>query len=96
MPFHEGRGVGPTDAKITVSLEIENSYELYEDETTHVVDREVNAPSDYSEETLDSWAYDVLFDFTGVGHTDGNSWYDVTITACSDPQLVGKQFDFGY
>lgn len=82
--------------KLTVSLEIENAYELYDNETTYVVDQVVDAPADHDEDTLRVWAEDALLPFTGVGHFDGDSWYDVTVTACSDPKLVGERFEFGY
>jgi hypothetical protein len=31
-----------------------------------------------------------------AGRTDGNSWYDVTVTASSDPWLLDREFSFGY
>lgn len=84
-------------ADFTISLEIENAYELYEDETTHVNDLVLPAPPDDRESPeFEQWAEEHIQPLTGVGHTDGNSWYDVTVTACSDESLVGHNFDWGY
>jgi predicted DNA-binding transcriptional regulator YafY len=85
-------------ARVTVSLTIENHYELYESVTTHVDDAPVEAPDpdDLAADDLDDWATDQLYDYTGTDHVDGDSWYDVTITASSEPRLVWKEFGFGY
>lgn len=87
-----------TTPTITISLEIENTYELYDDVTTHKTDVVIPAPPTMEEGTseYDDWAYDHIYSLTGVGHEDGDSWYDVTITACSEPELVGRAFQFGY
>ncbi|MCY1144020.1 hypothetical protein OWR29_39005 [Actinoplanes sp. Pm04-4] len=84
-------------ATVQVSLEIENRYEgdivIY----TRVTDAVVPAPApDSSEAQLYEWALKHLFPFTGTGHVDGDAWYDVTVTASSDPSLIGACFDFGY
>jgi hypothetical protein len=80
--------------QITVSLRIENTYELYDDVVTTVTDAVIPAPPANGD--TDEWAWDHIYPFTGVGHEDGDSWYDVEITASSDPALVGRKFDWGY
>ena len=82
---------------ITISVVVENSYELYADVTTTFEHVRIPAPPDEDDETaFDDWQYAHIHALTGVGHTDGDSWYDVTVTACSDPSLVGREFTFGY
>jgi hypothetical protein len=82
---------------ITISLEIENTYELYEDVTIAVHDEVIPAPPPQDDtKAYDSWAYDHIYPFTGVGYESGDSWYNVTVTACSDPTLVGRTFEWGY
>lgn len=88
-----------TPETITVSLTVENAYELYENETTTFTDVTIPAPptTDRDSEEWTDWAYDAIYcEYTGVGHTDGDSWYDVTITACSEPALIGETFAWGY
>jgi hypothetical protein len=91
--------VGPA---ITISLDIENSYELYPTVHTTATDQELPAPpeptgdEDADRKAMDTWAYETIYQFTGTGRTHGDSWYIVTVTACSDPALVGREFDFGY
>ncbi len=86
---------GPT---ITISLEIENTYEDDDhDETTYVTDKVVPAPPALEdEEALQEWADEHIYCETGTGHTEGDSWYDVKVTASSDPALVGREFQWGY
>jgi hypothetical protein len=43
-----------------------------------------------------AWGREHIYQFTGTGRTDGDSWYDVTITASSRPELIGRTFQFGY
>lgn len=84
---------------ITISLTIENTYELYDDVTTTVTDEVIPAPPtlDEDSEAYKDWGHEQIIDrFTGVGHEDGDSWYDVTVTACSEPALVGRTFQWGY
>jgi len=87
----------PDTATITISLKIENIYELYDDETTYVEDKVIDAPPtlEAGTEAYEDWAYDTIYSFTGVGHEDGNSSYFVEVTACSEPALVGREFEFG-
>ncbi len=86
----------PDGSTVTVTLVIENTYELYDDVTTTYSDVVVPAPPSVDSDEYDDWAYDHIRCFTGVGHEDGDSWYDVKITASSDPALVGRTFDWGY
>ncbi|TQS42835.1 hypothetical protein [Cryptosporangium phraense] len=83
---------------IRLSLHVENAYELYPDAECDFTDVMIPAPpAQRCGEGWDEWAYtNVFVPFTGVGHTDGDSWYDVAITACTDPTLVGQTFDWGY
>jgi hypothetical protein len=84
-------------ATITISLDIENTYEDGEEVVTYVRDAVIPAPPPgRSDEALSTWADELIFDFTGTGRPDGDSWYDVIVTACSDPSLVGRTFEFGY
>ncbi|GIF25163.1 hypothetical protein Ate02nite_78930 [Paractinoplanes tereljensis] len=82
---------------ITVSLAIENRYEgglLIPTQVTNVV---IPAPPDEGDaDAMDAWEYDHIYSFTGTGRTHGNSWYDVTVTACSDASLIGSSYAFGY
>lgn len=91
-------GASAAVESITVSLVVENSYELYEDVTTTFTDVTMPAPpADRDSETYEDWAYTHIFcEYTGVGHTAGKSWYDVEVTACSDPTLIGVTFAWGY
>lgn len=87
------------DRTIVLTLEIDNKYELYADEHTSFIDVVLPAPDeDDVADDLDDWADDNIRPFTGVGHEDGDSWYDVLVTASSDPTLVAvdREFDFGY
>ncbi|GAA0475472.1 hypothetical protein Aca07nite_84340 [Actinoplanes capillaceus] len=87
----------------TVSLEIINTYEFYPTAVVTMTDVKIASPplayppvTDAEFQALDDWAYDHIYPFTGVGHTDGDSWYDVTVTASSLPWLTGYTFDWGY
>lgn len=83
---------------ITVSLKIENTYELYDDVTTYKTNEVIPAPPTLEEdsEAYREWASEHIREFTGVGHEDGDSWYDVTITDSSEPALIGRTFEWGY
>ena len=83
---------------ITVSLTIENTYDDGDEITTHVTDAVIPAPPSANDigNALDEWSWMYLFPLTGTGRHSGDSWYDVTITACSDPALVGQTCEFGY
>lgn len=93
----------PAAETITISLEIDNTYELYDEVHTSVTDQVIPAPpidhlprTPDEEELWDIWAWEHINAFTGVGHERGNSWHDVVVTSCSLPWLVGHEFNFGY
>jgi hypothetical protein len=91
VPVYLGPGV------LLVSLRIENAYELYPDVVTIVENAVIPAPpAGHASSAFDDWADEYVRVFTGVGHEDGDSWYDVEITACSNSDLVGKTFAWGY
>jgi len=81
-----------------VSLHVENAYELYDDVEYEINDVVVpTPPSDVDSDEFAEWVQNHIIDpYTGVGHEDGDSWYDVKVTASSDPALVGRKFDWGY
>lgn len=89
---------------VILDLEIENSYA---DETVHTNYREclVVAPTRAQmqnlgndtgdpEQTLQMWAEDQLFPFTGTDR-GGDALYTVTISSASIPELVNQTFTFG-
>lgn len=83
--------------RITISLAIENTYEDGDEIHTEVTDAVIPAPpADGGEDAMHEWEYAHIFSFTGTGRESGDSWYDVTVTACSDPSLIGRTFEFGY
>ncbi len=80
-----------TSELVTVSLVIGNHYELHD----AVVTRHDNVlVPRYEGGALDEWGFTWLFDFTGVGHLDGESHYRVEMTASSQPELTGTIFEF--
>lgn len=85
------------DYTITVSLDIDNVYELYGSIKTNVTDEVILAPptTDRESEAWREWAYDNLFPFTGTGRVEGNAAYFATVTASSDESLVGEEFEWG-
>ncbi len=87
-----------TRPTMTVSLLVKNTYELYDDVTVYQSNAVIPIPPDSETEPdrYDEWKYLHIYCFTGVGHEDGDSWYDVTILDCSIPELIGQEFDFGY
>ncbi|WP_430787031.1 hypothetical protein [Actinoplanes sp. G11-F43] len=93
----EAMGAPSAAATITISLTIENTYEDGDTIDTHVTDAVIPAPPSPDDENAHSaWLYEHIFAFTGTGRTEGDAWYDVTVTACSDPTLVGQTYEFGY
>lgn len=91
------RSKSTTDRLITISLAIENRYEDGDMIPTQVTDALIPAPPAAEDtDAQDAWEYEHIFSFTGTGRTTGDSWYDVTVTACSDPTLIGKTYEFGY
>lgn len=90
-PWH-----GPEDYR-TVTYEIKNRYEDGDMIVTRIRDVRIPAPPPESDTAAyDAWLYQHVHDFTGTGRCDGDAYYDVTVTACSDPTLVGRSFQFGY
>ena len=79
---------------ITVSLHIVNTYDDGEVITTVITGAEVAAPPPDGD--LDDWAEDTIYPLTGTGKTAGDAWYDATVTASSEPSLVGTTYEFGY
>lgn len=89
---------------VILDLDIENSYA---DETVRTNYREclVVAPTRAQmqnlgddtgdpEQTLQMWAQDQLFPFTGTDR-GGDALYTVTISSASIPELVNQTFTFG-
>jgi hypothetical protein len=82
---------------ITVSLRVENRHEDGDPIITEFADVVVLAPPLLTDAAaLGEWSWKALFPFTGTGQIKGDSWYDVEVTACSDPALVSMEFGFGY
>jgi hypothetical protein len=59
-----------------------------------MTDHEVPPPPSDKAEQVD-WANVHIGPLTGTGKTGCESWYEVTVTACIDPKLVGCTFEFG-
>ena len=79
---------------ITVSLAIDNIYpgEVIRTSAKNVV---VPAPEDVSDTgALEEWAAEHLLAYTGTGRVDGDSSYDLTVTASQMPELIGRTFEF--
>lgn len=79
---------------LTFSMDIENAYTDFDPIDTRVVDGMIPAPENLDD--LEDWQAQYLNDFTGAGHVEGDSFYDMTITECSVAALVGQTFDWGY
>jgi hypothetical protein len=99
---HATQGAETAEVTITVSVQIENRYEHGFEITTYVTDAVIGAPpratgvEEVDAHAMSEWAYAHVHALTGTGWTRGDAWYDVRVTACSDPALVGKTFAFGY
>lgn len=78
---------------ITMSCTIHN---IYPDGTViaDLHDQVVTAPADHSNDALQEWAEDHLFNYTGTGRDDSDASYIVTITKCSDTTLIGHTVEF--
>jgi hypothetical protein len=74
---------------VTLSLTVENHYT---DRTITGRIHGVAVPAPAGD--LTDWAALHLFPHTGTGRT-GNAWYEVEITASTDPALVGMRFELG-
>jgi hypothetical protein len=90
-----------TGATITIGLRILNTYEDDTSITTEVT-TELPAPPPFTddphadEEAFWAWSDEHIRNLTGTGRTEGDAWYDVTVTDCSDPDLIGETFQYGY
>lgn len=79
----------------TVTLHIENHYELHGMVETTATATIPVPPADEDSDAYDDWSQRHIFAVTGTGHTDGNAAYFVRITASTVPALIGRQFAFG-
>jgi hypothetical protein len=83
-----------------MDLEIENAYADGDGDLFMIVTRvHVTAPpppNEGDEQAWDTWRHENVFEYTGTGRIESDAWYDVTVTGCSDPAWVGRQFAFGY
>lgn len=86
------------DGRVALVLEIENTYERYADVTTYASVVVPAPPADEDSDAYDTWRWDHIIQLTGVGHPDGDSWYDITVLESSAPEVipVGKTWDWGY
>ncbi len=67
------------------------------DVISHVADAVLSAPADDADDAaIEDWGREAFEPFLGVGNERGDSWYDATITACSNPDLIGLTFSWGY
>ena len=96
----DGEPAPGTEGTITISLRIENMYEDSDyDATTYAIDRVIPAPPcgpDADPVEFHEWAQEHVMQFTGTGHSAGDSWYDAEVIACSERGLLGHTFEFGY
>ncbi len=81
---------------IEISVSVRNSYDSGTTVLTEFHDQLIPGPPTDPDE-FEEWVYEeVICRFTGTENTDfGDASYDVTVTACSDPALIGRVFDFG-
>lgn len=87
---------------ITLKLRIENTYELYADETVIRTAQvppppaESDDPDGYAEWKAEH--IDVLTGSASGTKTRGDSWADITVLESSDPRAipVGSTWDWGY
>ncbi len=96
------------EGHVRVVLQIVNTYELYARVTTYA-DVVIPAPpfedatypdgrdpNGQYETPHEAWKFQHIIPLTGVGHEDGDSWYDVTVLWSSDAMLIGATYDWGY
>jgi hypothetical protein len=83
---------------LVVTVEIENTYELYGDITTVAENIVIPVPPEQDSDDFDEWFHDHIVPWSGCGRPDGDSWYDFEITASSDEAVlpVGTTYDWGY
>lgn len=95
-------GAVPPAGMAIVHLAIQNHYELYGRIDTEVtatipLPPPVTEPDDpWATTPRDEWEQTHIYDHTGTGRTEGDSWYFVEITASSSPELIGMKFEFGF
>lgn len=82
-------------AEATVTLLIENHYELYSMVVTTPTVTIPLPPDPADTEAYDEWEYDYILSETGTGRCGGDSWYFVEITESTAPELLGRKFEFG-
>lgn len=84
--------------QVAFIIAIENTYELYDEVTTYARVVAPVPPADEESDAYDTWLHTHVIALTGVGHTDGDSWYDIEVLCTSDPEVipVGKTWDWGY
>lgn len=89
--------VAPDGPVVDLDIDIENRYA---DGTMVPTQRRsivvVAPPPESDAQAYEDWAEKYIYPHTGTGRTEGDAWYDVTITRCSDPDLVGRTFAWGY
>lgn len=76
---------------MSIRVQVENIYELYEPVTTHMTAQVAPFPHGKDEDVVDEWWQEEIYPLTGTGNEDGNSSYFVTVVACDDPALVGAE-----
>lgn len=85
------------DTTVRISVTIDNRYELSDPVvTTQITD--IPPPPINDDAALDDWEQEHIFPLTGAGFEEGDSFYEVTVTESSNPQLipVGTIYEFGY
>jgi len=77
-----------------IELTIDNIYEDGTEVRTHVA-ADIEPPPPEGTDEWEDWEYDEIFCHTGTGKVEGDAGYFVEVTACDDPSLVGRKFEFG-
>ena len=78
-----------------IELTIDNIYEDGDRITTHVAVEIDEPPAEEDTPEWEDWEYYNIFTHTGTGKEEGDAGYFVKVTACDDPSLVGRKFEFG-
>lgn len=87
----------PATATVTLDLRVENTYEDGDEIVTRPTGVVVPAPPPEDDtDAYTAWTDNHIRGLTGTGRTDGDAWYDVVVTASTDPALIGREFTFGY
>lgn len=77
-------------ALMRVSLHVVNRYELYDDAVRTFTDELMPLIPAETASHDGGWTHELHDRFTGVGHEKGDSWYDITVTDCSLPEMIAK------